>query len=154
MNIRPTNGSDIADLQSILDATELFPSDMLPEMIGSFLSDNACEEIWLTCEHDSVPVGFCFATPEQMTVRTWNMLAIAVSPTHQSKGVGTAIVSHLEDQLRRSGQRILIVDTSGLPEFERTRNFYVKTGYTQEARIRDFWEDGDDKVTFWKKLTV
>jgi ribosomal protein S18 acetylase RimI-like enzyme len=46
----------------------------------------------------------------------------------------------------------LIVDTSSLPEFESTRNFYRKNGYTEEARIREFWKAGDDKIIYRKSL--
>lgn len=154
MNIRPTNSHDIADLQQILDETELFPSDMLPEMLSSFLAGDACEQLWLTCERNNSPVGFCYAAPEKLTEGTWNMLAIAIAPTEQGAGVGAALTQALEDQLRSTNQRVLIADTSGLPEFKRTRNFYLKIGYTQAARIPDFWDEGDDKVTFWKKLTA
>jgi ribosomal protein S18 acetylase RimI-like enzyme len=31
-------------------------------------------------------------------------------------------------------------------------NFYKKIGYTQEAVIRDFWKDGEDKIVFRKKF--
>lgn len=61
-------------------------------------------------------------------------------------------MAFIEGYLRDNGNRILIVDTSGTPEFDLTRAFYFKIGYTREAVIRDFWKDGDDKVTFWKKL--
>jgi ribosomal protein S18 acetylase RimI-like enzyme len=62
---------------------------------------------------------------------------------------GTA---RLEADLRAKGARILIADTSGSDEFTQTRAFYRKNGYSEEARIRDFWADGDDKVVFWKSL--
>ena len=41
---------------------------------------------------------------------------------------------------------------SGAPEFELTRKFYEQLGYTKEAVIREFWQKGEDKVIFWKKL--
>jgi hypothetical protein len=35
---------------------------------------------------------------------------------------------------------------------EKTRAFYLKCGYDLEARIRDYYTEGDDKVTFRKAL--
>jgi len=46
----------------------------------------------------------------------------------------------------------LIANTSGVDEFAQTRAFYFKNGYAEEARIRDFWDAGDDKIVFWKSL--
>ncbi len=143
---------DVAALQEVLNGTELFPSEMLPDMVNSFLSDEESSEIWLTCEVDGNPVGFCYAVPEELAEGAWNMLAIAVLPTQQGGGLGSAISMHLETELKERGQRILIVDTSGTEEFKQTREFYRKNGYTEEARIRDFWATGDDKIVFWKSL--
>ncbi|MEL6842860.1 MAG: GNAT family N-acetyltransferase, partial [Bacteroidota bacterium] len=72
--------------------------------------------------------------------------------TAQGKGIGSKMMAFLENHLRSQGKRILIVETSGTEDFELTRKFYLKLGYQQEAVIRDFWEEGDDKVIFWKKL--
>ena len=87
-----------------------------------------------------------------MTEGTFNLTMIAVRPDLQGQGRGTELTRHVEAMLRDRGERILIVDTSSLPEFDRTRDFYRKSGYTQEARIRDYYKDGDDKVTFRKML--
>lgn len=152
MKIRLTQREDIAALQGVLDDTGLFPGDMLPDMVGGFLSDAESPEIWLTCDTGGRPVGFCYAVPEDLAEGTWNMLAIAVLPTEQGKGCGGALVGHLEAALERRGHRILIADTSGTEAFARTRAFYRKHGYAEEARIRDFWAAGDDKIVFWKPL--
>lgn len=152
VNIRSANSKDIAALTGVLDGTELFPSEMLPEMIAGFLSDADNADIWLTCEADGDVIGFCYAVPEPMTEGTWNMLAIAVLPSRQGSGAGGALVKHLEDSLRGQGHRVLIVDTSGSDAFGKTRNFYRGNGYVEEARIRDYWAEGDDKVVFWKAL--
>ena len=152
MNIRPTKSEDIPALKEVLDATELFPSEMLPDMLGGFLSVKESEDVWLTCEADGQAIGFCYAMPEALTEGTWNMLAIAVLPSSQGNGAGHAIVGALESSLRERGNRILIADTSGTADFALTRDFYRKNGYSEEARIRDFWAEGDDKVTFRKAL--
>lgn len=153
MQVRPTRGDDISGLRAVVDGTALFPSEMLQEMVHGFLSDSESTELWFTCERDGEIVGFCYAVPEELADGTWNMLAIAVLPSVQGQGCGGALVDRLEIELRARGQRILIVDTSGTEAFAPTRAFYRKNGYTEEARIRDFWAEGDDKVVFWKSLT-
>ena len=154
MIIRETTYADTPNLERVLDETELFPSDMLADMLSGFLSDGVNNDLWLTCESEGEAIGFCYASPEQLADGTWNMLAIAVLPAAQSKGAGAALVAELESRLRETGQRVLIADTSGTDEFARTRKFYRKNGYSEEALIREFWGPGDDKVTFWKSLAA
>lgn len=121
-------------------------------MMGSFLSGDKIQDVWLTYECDGEGAGFCYAVPEKLTDGTWNMLAIAVHPASQAKGVGSAIVKKLEAILFDRGQRVLIADTSGTVEFEKTREFYRKNGYLEVARIPEFWAVDNDKVVFWKRL--
>lgn len=146
--IRATIASDIPALQAVLDTTELFPSEMLPDMLAPFLAGGP--DRWLTYEQDGKAVGFCFAREEELAEGTWNMLAIAAVPLRQ--GVGSALVGQLEADLRKLGARIVIADTSGTDDFTDTRAFYAKTGYNEEARIRDFWAKDDDKIVFRKAL--
>jgi ribosomal protein S18 acetylase RimI-like enzyme len=152
MKIRPTRQDDLGALQVVLDSTELFPSELLPDMISGYVSGAQTDDLWLTCECEGDAIGFCYAAHEKLTDGAWNMLAIAVLPWLQSKGHGAALVAHAEVALKDRGQRILIVETSSLAAFAKTREFYRKKGYTEEARVRDFWAAGDDKIIFWKSL--
>jgi ribosomal protein S18 acetylase RimI-like enzyme len=61
-------------------------------------------------------------------------------------------VRNAEERLKQMGQRLIIVDTSGLQAFAAARSFYGRCGYEQVARIADFWAEGDDKLTFRKAL--
>lgn len=152
MKIRPTQADDMAALKGVLRETDLFPADMLPDMIHGFLSGQEGAEIWLTATSEGKIAGFCYAIPEMLAEGVWNMLAIAVLPAAQGLGCGSALTAHLEEALRARAQRIVIADTSGTDAFADTRAFYRKNGYREEARIRDFWAAGDDKIVFWKSL--
>ena len=149
--IRPVQRQDLSRLKHIADATELFPSEMMDDMIAGYF-DRSTPDIWFTYCLDGRAIAFGFCEPERMTEGTWNLLAIGVDPEHQGKGVGAAMMTYLEDRLANQGERILLVETMGIPAFERTRAFYRKQGYVEEARIREFYEAGADKVVFWKHL--
>ncbi len=150
--IRPVRADDLPALKRVIDGTGLFPSDMLDDMIGGFLKGEEPDQFWLTLD-DGGPVAVAYYTPERMTEGTWNLLLIAVHPDRQGQGIGAMLQGHVERQLAARGERILLVETSGLPEFERTRNFYRKLGYGEEARIRDFYKQGEDKIVFRKALS-
>ena len=149
--ISSTAADDIPALQDVLAQTGLFPPEMLPEMLSPALNGET-EAFWLTCSLGNSAVGFCYTVPEELAEGTWNMLALAVRPDLQGKGHGAALVNAAEEALVRRHQRILIVETSGTDDFALTRKFYLQNGYEEEARIRDFWADGDDKVIFRKAL--
>jgi hypothetical protein len=50
-------------------------------------------------------------------------------------------------------EKNLIVETSATARYDHTREFYARLGYEEEARVRDYWEDGDDLVIFRKVLS-
>ncbi len=87
-----------------------------------------------------------------MTDGTWNLYLIAVHPDHQRLGRGTALLEYIERLLAQRGQRILLVETSGTDEFGYVRKFYGDRGFEEEARIRDFYADGVDKIVFRKVI--
>lgn len=89
-----------------------------------------------------------------MTEGTWNLYLRAVHPDRQGQGHGTLLLRHVEQELRARGERVLLVETSGLPNFERTRAFYRKCGFEPEACIRDFYKAGEDKIIFRKALSA
>ncbi|GAA0478874.1 GNAT family N-acetyltransferase [Parasphingorhabdus litoris] len=157
--IRPIVPDDIPALKNVIEATDMFPSEMLDDIIAGFFNDKDSDEIWLTYEmaddnldgkSDAMAVAYC--RPEEMTDRTWNLLLIAVHPDCQGGGIGAALMSYIENYLTTRNQRVLIVETSGTDALARTREFYRLCQYDQESRIRDFYEDGDDKITFRKAL--
>ncbi|MBW0160678.1 MAG: GNAT family N-acetyltransferase [Sediminibacterium sp.] len=150
--IRNIEKKDIPQLKIVIDSTGLFPSELLDDMIADYLTNPNSSDIWLTLELDGTPVVIAYCAPERLTSGTYNVYLIAVLKEHQGKGLGASMMQHIEQLLKEQGHRILLVETSGLPEFELTRRFYDKSNYQREAVIREFYQKGEDKIVFWKKL--
>jgi ribosomal protein S18 acetylase RimI-like enzyme len=149
--IRAVLPDDTAALKLLIDRLGLFPSAMLDNMIAGYLGGDLSNGFWLAYD-DGGPVGVAYCAPERMTDGTWNLYLIAVDPDRQGQGCGTALLRHVEQALAVRGERLLLVETSGLPDFERARAFYRNCGYDEEARIRGFYQAGEDKVVFRKAL--
>jgi GNAT superfamily N-acetyltransferase len=97
-------------------------------------------------------LGYACYGPRSLTSGTYDLYWIAVDPTARRGGVGRTLLAASEQAVRKLGGRLLVLETSGLPAYEPTRNFYLATGYTLEATLKDFYSDGDDLVIFTKHL--
>jgi ribosomal protein S18 acetylase RimI-like enzyme len=152
--IRNITSEDTADVITLAEASGLFDADGI-EQIRERLADylDGGDALWFAAV-DDILVGVVYCVPEPMTDGTWNILMLIVSSGRHGQGHGRALVRHVEQTLAARGARLLIVETSGVDGFERTRAFYLKCGYTEEARIRNFYTAGDDKIVFSKGLTA
>jgi ribosomal protein S18 acetylase RimI-like enzyme len=155
--IRPTTPDDTAAILALAVATGLAPpgetAPLAEVLAGHFACALGPDHCWVT-DDDGGVAGVAYYAPERLTDGAWNLYMIAVRPDLQGRGRGAALLRHVEAALAARGARLLLVDTSGLPEFERTRAFYRKCGYDEEARVREFWKAGDDKVVFRKALAA
>jgi ribosomal protein S18 acetylase RimI-like enzyme len=139
-------------LIEILESVALFPSEYLEGMMSDFFTQAASKHQWFTLLVNEQPVALVYFAPETLTEGTYNLYLIAVKSSYQGQGIGSFLLSFVETKIIEIGGRVLIVETSGLPEFEAARRFYEKCGYIKEATIRDFYKDGEDKIVYWKKL--
>jgi ribosomal protein S18 acetylase RimI-like enzyme len=154
--IRAATPSDVPAVRQIAIATGMFTDADWPD-VESMMSDSVRGELedhhWIVLEdHAGTVVGAAYYAPEPFSNHMWNLYFLGVRPASQGDGVGGALVAHVEAVLRARGERVVIIETSGIARFEATREFYRKQGYTEEARIREFYGPGDDKIVFWKAL--
>ena len=146
--VRSVVREDLPSIKTVIDANDLFPSVLLDELIAPHLAGSSALSLWLTV--DAHAVAYC--APELMASGTWNVLLIAVSPAWQRQGWGTQLMRCIERMLSERGGRLLLVETSSLPQYEHARRFYRGLGFVEEARIRDFYAVNEDKIVFWKRL--
>ena len=155
--IRAANGEDLEASIELLVALELFPVGEIEQLrrdLASFFAENNGREFWLVDDDPQLGLsGIAYCAPEKMTDGTWNLYLIGVHKDRRGKGRGTMLLREVERMAESRGGRVLLVETSGTEGFEKSRAFYGKTGFREEARIHDFYKDGDDKIIFWKALT-
>lgn len=155
--IRPITPADSATVIALAVESGLVPEDgteVLHKMLADYFNGNIHEGHACLIDDEGDPLGVAYYNPAKATDRAWYLTLIAVKRDTQGRGRGTALMQHIEATLQAANQRLLLVETSGLPEFERTRNFYTRCGYEQEARVRDFYAAGEDMVLFRKVLNA
>lgn len=150
-SIRPLERTDLPRVAFLVDVNKMFPSDMLPDMTAGHFAGEGHAHRWIVFDDGTVNSA-AYYVPEPLTDGTWNVLMIAVDPAEHGRGIGSQLMRFIEQELKGGGVRLLLVETSGMPEFERTRGFYDMLGYDREARLRDYYSAGDDKIIFRKAL--
>ncbi|HEY9622980.1 MAG TPA: GNAT family N-acetyltransferase [Crinalium sp.] len=162
--IRLSQPNDTAAILSIAEAIGFQPSELgvVHQLLTDYFTDGEgrdplqnsnAERFWLTNDEDNNGViGVAYCEPERMTDQTWNLQLIAIHPNHQGQGHGGKLLRYVEEALKAHGGRMLLVET--LASFNLAQAFYRKYDYEEEARIRDFYAAGDDKIVFRKVLSV
>ena len=158
MKIRPLFEKDRATLLSMLIKTRAFTSaeiDVAMELIDIVLKDQIQKDYQVDCMVDDqdLVIGYICYGPTPMAQGTFDLYWIAVDPDFQEQGVGSKLFGFLEEGVKARGGRMILADTSTVPQYEKTQRFYVKNGFQQIARIPDYYYPGNDRITFCKRLT-
>jgi len=123
------------------------------EVIDSYLKDPANSGYYaLVAEDASEIAGYICYGPTPMTDSTWDIYWEAVARPKQGKGIGSALMKVAERAIRKTKGRMAIIETSSTPAYKRTLRFHLGNGYTEIARIPDFYSPGDDKIILQKRL--
>jgi ribosomal protein S18 acetylase RimI-like enzyme len=155
--IRPTIPADTPHLIAIAQATGVFkPLEIvaLEEVLDDYHATYQAQgHRAVTLEQEGRPIGFAYYAPAAMTDRTWYLYWIAVAKTIQARGLGSRLLRWAENEIAEARGRLLLIETSGLPQYEPTRRFYAKHGYHVASRIADYYADGDDMVVYGKRFS-
>jgi len=155
--IRPLTQGDRATVLRLLRDTDMFTEAEIAvaeEQLDIFLAQPAQKDydiVVITDEADRV-AGFLSWGATPLTEGTYDLYWMAVAPDRQGKGFGKQLVLWLEDRVRSEKGRLVVIETSSQPQYHPTREFYLRLGYKEAARIPDFYKPGDARVIYTKLL--
>jgi len=157
IQIRPTQPEEAHALLLLAGAEPLFSreeAETVDELLETYLEqeDHGGYSFLSAMENDEL-LGFACYGPTPLTQGTFDLYWIAVGAPAKGKGVGRALMAHVEDEVRSQGGRMIVLDTSGRREYAPTRAFYDRLGYTHAATVADFYAPGDDLIIFTRLLS-
>jgi ribosomal protein S18 acetylase RimI-like enzyme len=155
--IRSMTPSDRGAVLDLIRETGFFRPDevkVAEELIDITLGhpDQRDYDIVVVEDDDGTVVGYMTWGPTPLTIGTYDLYWMAVSPRAQGRGHGKALVRWLEGRVAELGGRLIVIETSSTQNYEPTRKFYLGLGYRETARIPDFYQSGDDRVIYTKRL--
>lgn len=151
------NKNDGAQIHVITANTSVFsPEEVecVDELWAEYLAEGSERSgyYFLVERDEKQVVGYVCFGPRSLTSGTFDLYWIAVAPNTRRGGIGRRLLDACEQAIRNLGGRLIVLETSGLPNYEPTRKFYLATGYMLEATLKDFYHEGDDLVIFTKHL--
>jgi GNAT superfamily N-acetyltransferase len=154
-HLRNLTAADRVRIEGITRAVGLFREDeilvaleVFDEAVGGRAGNTYSV---LGAEVDGLLAGWICWGPTPCTLGTYDLYWMAVDPRIQGTGVGTALLGEMERRLQGLA-RLIIIETTGRPDYSGTRAFYQGRGYSPVASIADFYAPGDDQVVFVKRV--
>ena len=111
-----------------------------------------CGYMWMKVTDNDGLVAFANYGKNAFSTHSWDLYWIAVHQNSRNKKLGTVLLQAIEDDVRKSGGKILWIETSGRPLYASTELFYKNKGYELQASLKDFYGPGDPKQVYSKIL--
>ncbi len=155
--IRPLQEADLTEVDRILISAGMFSAAEIAvadELLDIYLHKAGQQDYQIyvsILENQQVSGYVCFG-PTPATESTFDLYWIAVAPELQGRGIGKQLLQFVEQKCRKQGGKLLIIETSSKELYRPTQAFYLNNGYQVEARIKDFYAHGDDRLIFTRRF--
>lgn len=148
--------SDINRVRQIVESTKFFYDheiEIAVELVAERLSVGESSGYYFVfAEVDGVTAAYSCYGPITMSKTSFDLYWIATHNDYRGKGIGRKLIDETSKQAREMGCKVMIAETSGLEHYTPTRAFYMNNNFVLEARLKDFYAEGDDKLFYTKRI--
>jgi len=155
--IRPLAPGDRPAIERILRQVKVFTEEEIEtalQIVDLYLQNSGQQDylIKVAADEKDSPLGYICYGKTPMTDGVYHLYWIAVDPSHQAHGIGGELLRFMERNVKDLRGRMILVETSSSPEYQRARDFYSKHGYREVARIDDFYRVNEGLIIYQRKL--
>jgi GNAT superfamily N-acetyltransferase len=155
--IRPIEAKDREAVRDLIHGTGAFKPfevDVAMELVEIAITrpDQDDYHPFVLEEGDGTIAAYACFGKNPMTKATFDLYWLATRADRMGKGYGRKIVSFVEEEVKRRGGRLLVIETSSKESYGTTREFYIKIGCTLAAQLPDYYDEGDDKLIYLKQV--
>jgi GNAT superfamily N-acetyltransferase len=147
---------DITRVMEIVESTKFFYDhevEVAAELVAERLSHGeSTGYFFVFAEADGVTVAYSCFGPISMSKTCFDLYWIATHNDCRGKGIGKKLLEETFNQARQMGCKIIIAETSGLEHYAPTRAFYISNKFELEASLKNFYDEGDDKLFYTKRI--
>jgi GNAT superfamily N-acetyltransferase len=152
LEIYPSLTSERADIARVTQAAGVFQGDEFTtplELFDGYVHDPAASGYYfLSARRDGRVAGYACFGPTPLTEATFDLYWMVVESAAHGQGIGRAMFERVTKEVVQRQGRLLMIWTSGTPEYAGTRSFYTRVGCQLEAQISDFYRPDDDLCIF------
>lgn len=150
--------SDIQDIVEIVRSTGFFSDEEL-DIAGELVEERLLKGVgsgyyFLFMEINKKLTGYSCYGPVPGTLNSFDLYWIAVENQSRGRGLGRLLLEMSEQKIASMNGKNIYIETSSRDLYLPTRKFYEVCGYRTEARLKDFYAPGDDKIIYVKALPV
>lgn len=147
--VRPTDAAAVRDIVASSGFFADHEIDIAVELVDEHLARGLASGYHFVFIDDAAgPVGYACYGPIGCTVGSFDLYWIAVRDAARGQGLGRRLLREVERRIAALDGRRIYIETSSRELYEPTRAFYLRCGYTEEARLADFYAPGDAKVIY------
>jgi GNAT superfamily N-acetyltransferase len=148
--------SDIERIREIVESTKFFYDHevvIAVELIEERLSTGESTGYhFVFAEVDGCTAAYSCYGPISMTKSSFDLYWIVTHNDYRGKGIGKKLLEETYREAKKMGCTNIIAETSGQDHYAPTRSFYISNGFILEGKLTDFYDKGDDKYIYVKKL--
>lgn len=147
---------DITNVMEIVESTKFFYDhevEVAVELVTERLSHGESTGYYFVfAEVDGITAAYSCFGPITMSKTSFDLYWIATHNDYRGKGIGRQLLEETYKHASSMGCKIIIAETSGLDHYSPTRAFYISNKFELEARLKDFYDLGDDKLFYTKRI--
>lgn len=152
-NLKPEDRDKIEAILTDTDNFYDYEIAVAMELIDVYINDKNQKDYFIFVDEEAGEIrGYVCIGPRPMTKATYDLYWIAVNPSVQSRGIGSMLIKYTEDFIAAQGGKLILIETSGKPSYEKERQFYQKNSYDKITEIKDFYDVGDSLVIYGKYI--